>query len=299
MTSVSSEATLSPVSTLKPIRFDDFELDEGNASLVRDGTPITLPPKAFSLLCELVRHAGRLATKNDLLDAVWGHRHVSESVLKSTVALVRAALSDDAGEPRYIETVARRGYRFIGRISQTPLPIPALPAHPISPASAMIGRLDALSRLQTAWQNAAAGRRQLIWISGDAGAGKTTLVDRFTRDIQPGRLAHGQCVEQFGAGEPYLPVLEALRNLSKQGPELVTLMRRVAPMWLLQMPWLLADSDRATLRAELAGTGQERMLREMWELMESYSAERPLLLITEDLHWSDQGTLRLMEHFAR
>src|SRR5262245_63529641 len=91
------------------LEFADFVLDEANASLTHAGTPIALPPKAFSLLCALARHAGKLATKDALLDAVWGHRHVSESVLKTTIAQVRAALADDAGEPRYIESVARRG----------------------------------------------------------------------------------------------------------------------------------------------------------------------------------------------
>jgi DNA-binding winged helix-turn-helix (wHTH) protein len=54
-----------------------------------------------------------LVTKNALLDAVWGHRFVTESVLKSAVSEVRAALGDDPKQPRYIETVSRRGYRFI------------------------------------------------------------------------------------------------------------------------------------------------------------------------------------------
>ena len=59
-----------------PLRFDDFELDERNASLTRQGKAIQLPPKAFALLCVLAREPGQLADKNSLLDAVWGHRFV-------------------------------------------------------------------------------------------------------------------------------------------------------------------------------------------------------------------------------
>src|SRR6185295_17682312 len=96
------------------VRFDAFELDEADARLRREGAPLALAPKAFAVLCTLVRQPGVLITKNDLLDAVWGHQHVSESVLKTIISELRAALADDARQPRYIETAARRGYRFIG-----------------------------------------------------------------------------------------------------------------------------------------------------------------------------------------
>src|SRR5262245_66663135 len=91
------------------LRFDAFDLDEADARLKRDGRPVALPPKAFGVLCELARNPGVLVTKNALLDAVWGHQHVSESVLKSTISQVRAALADDAANPRYIETASQIG----------------------------------------------------------------------------------------------------------------------------------------------------------------------------------------------
>lgn len=97
------------------VRFDAFELDEADARLRREGAPVLLPPKAFAVLCALARHPGVLVTKNDLLDAVWGHQHVSESVLKTTISELRAALGDAAKQPRFIETASRRGYRFIAR----------------------------------------------------------------------------------------------------------------------------------------------------------------------------------------
>ena len=96
------------------LRFDRFELDESEATLTCDGQPIALPPKPFAVLCVLARTPRALLTKNALLDAVWGHRFVTESVLKSAISEVRAALGDDPKQPRYIETVSRRGYRFIG-----------------------------------------------------------------------------------------------------------------------------------------------------------------------------------------
>ena len=95
------------------LRFDCFELDEADARLARAGEPVALAPKPFAVLCALTRKPDRLVTKNELLDAVWGHRFVTESVLKSAISEVRAALGDDPKQPRYIETVSRRGYRFI------------------------------------------------------------------------------------------------------------------------------------------------------------------------------------------
>ncbi|MGZ9006117.1 MAG: winged helix-turn-helix domain-containing protein [Burkholderiales bacterium] len=95
------------------LRFDDFELDEAEARLKCGGQPLALAPKPFAVLCALARTPQLLVTKNALLDAVWGHRFVTESVLKSAISEVRAALGDDPKQPRYIETVSRRGYRFI------------------------------------------------------------------------------------------------------------------------------------------------------------------------------------------
>jgi DNA-binding winged helix-turn-helix (wHTH) protein len=98
------------------LRFERFELDEADARLTCAGQPVALAPKPFAVLCALARTPRMLVTKNALLDAVWGHRFVTESVLKSAISEVRAALGDDPKQPRYIETVSRRGYRFIAAV---------------------------------------------------------------------------------------------------------------------------------------------------------------------------------------
>src|SRR5215472_11003343 len=95
------------------VRFGAFQLDEANARLSRDGIAITLAPRPFGLLCALARRPGSLLTKNELLDDVWGHQFVSESVLKTAISDLRTVLDDHPREPRFIETVSRRGYRFI------------------------------------------------------------------------------------------------------------------------------------------------------------------------------------------
>ena len=105
-------------------------LDERNARLTLDGVPLEIPPKAFSVLCHLARNAQRLITKDELLDAVWGHRHVSESVLKTTINQLRSLLGDDPRAPRYIETANRRGYRFVATVAPMAAPGPAPAATP-------------------------------------------------------------------------------------------------------------------------------------------------------------------------
>ena len=117
-------ATTSAVEKGVPIRmrFGRFEVDEVEARLLDDGAPVRLAPKPFAVLCALARTPHALVTKSALLDRVWGHRHVSESVLKTTISDVRAVLDDDPRQPRYIETVSCRGYRFIGAQVQAGVP---------------------------------------------------------------------------------------------------------------------------------------------------------------------------------
>lgn len=280
------------------IRFAEFELDEGNASLQRQGRAVALAPTPFKLLCALAREPGILASKAELLDAVWGHQFVTESVLKTAVSDLRMALGDNPREPRIIETVSRRGYRFIAATTPAAPALVASPPQVPAPPS-FIGRADALARLQRAWERARAGQRAIVWVAGEPGIGKTTVIEQFAAGLGDAVCARGQCVEHDGAGEPYLPLLEALAELCRKDAALPALLRSVAPTWLLQLPWLGTADEREGLRRELAGVGAERMLREMGELLDRYTEQRPLLLITEDLHWSDRATVQLIDHVAR
>src|SRR4051794_17335083 len=92
--------------------FGPFRLDRANQSLWRGSRGIPLGPKTFAVLFHLVDRSGSLVTKNALLDAVWGDIHVTEGALKRCVLEIRRALDDPAEEPRYIQTLHGRGYRF-------------------------------------------------------------------------------------------------------------------------------------------------------------------------------------------
>jgi predicted ATPase len=107
-------------------------------------------------------------------------------------------------------------------------------------------------------------------------------------------------VEHYGVGEAYLPVLEALGRLCR-GPgrqEWVGLLGQQAPTWLVQMPGLIRAADLETLRRRTGGATRERMLRELAEALELLTAQQPLVLVLEDLQWSDPSTLDLIAVLA-
>src|SRR5262249_30027124 len=163
-----------------------------------------------------------------------------------------------------------------------------------------------LAQLQSWLDTATKSERQLVFISGEPGIGKTTLVEAFLTRLaneytQELWLGRGQCTEHYGAGEAYLPVLEALGRLCRErgGERVITLLHQHAPTWLVQMPALLSATDLETLQRKTAGAARERMLREFAEALEVITQERLLVLVLEDLHWSDVSTLELLSMLAR
>ena len=96
--------------------FGPYRLDVSKRVLMRVGETISLPPKAIEILIVLVVRAGELVEKDELLRAVWPDTFVEESNLTQNIFTLRRALGDERVSARYIETVARRGYRFIARV---------------------------------------------------------------------------------------------------------------------------------------------------------------------------------------
>jgi predicted ATPase len=98
-----------------------------------------------------------------------------------------------------------------------------------------------------------------------------------------------------------MPVLEALGRLSRQpdGERLVPLLRQYAPTWLVQLPAVLPEAELEVLQRQVAGVTRERMLRELAEALDVITTQHPLVLVLEDLHWSDVSTLDLLSLFAR
>ncbi|MEO8604036.1 MAG: transcriptional regulator [bacterium] len=102
------------------IAFPPFQLDLRAGQLTRDGAPLRLRPKTFAVLHHLAERPGELLSKQALLDAIWGDVAVSEDVVRVSIGELRAALGDERARPRFIQTVDRRGYRFVARLAPRP-----------------------------------------------------------------------------------------------------------------------------------------------------------------------------------
>jgi DNA-binding winged helix-turn-helix (wHTH) protein/predicted ATPase len=291
------------------IAFPPFQLDLLAGQLMRGGEAIALRPKTYAVLSYLLERPGELVSNKELFDAVWADVAVTQDTLTKTIGELRQALGDDARHPRFIETVHRRGFRFIGPIQTEETPVQRRPTQEGAastagirrPPSLFFGRAQELRRLEEVFDEARLGERQLVFITGETGIGKTALVETFlnssaVRKDPDVRVAQGYSIEQTGAREPYFPVLTALGRLAGSGaPEnIVPLLRRYAPTWLLQMPWLLDPADATALRLSLPGARPERMLRELAVFLERITASTPLILVLEDLHWSDLSTAELL-----
>jgi DNA-binding winged helix-turn-helix (wHTH) protein len=288
--------------------FPPFRLDTVNQCVWRLGDTareerILLTPKAFAVLAYLVEHAGRLVTHDELLEAVWPDSVVEPQAVKKHVLGVRTALGDRPRNSLFIETIPKRGYRFIAPVTE---PVAANPVVSGGAAqSTLVGRGVALEVLRQTWQRALNGERQIVFITGEPGIGKTALAEEFRRQVAVGelsiRIAHGQCIEGYGSKEAYGPMLDALGRLCRgpQGEPIVQILSAEAPTWLAQLPALLTRERREMLQREILGANRERMVREIGDALESITAETALLLVFEDLHWVDDSTVDLISALAR
>jgi DNA-binding winged helix-turn-helix (wHTH) protein len=287
--------------------FPPFELDRVNQCLWRKTEAgqrheVILTPKAYAVLHYLVEHAGRLVTHDELLESLWPDTFVQPEVLKNHILQIRNALGDQPKDPAFIKTLPRRGYQFIARVSDggsMALRAPAMAS------TILVGRDQSLCELQDCLRLAMNGQRQTVFITGEPGIGKTALADEFQGRAAAAtnglRIARGQCIEGYGGKEPYYPMLEALGQLCSAtgGDSLVQLLASQAPTWLVQFPMLMKADQPDTLRREVLGATRERMMREIGELLEMFTAKTPLLLIFEDLHWVDYSTVDLISALSR
>src|ERR1700690_2406092 len=166
-------------------RCGDFELDTANRIFRNRGMEYPLEPKVFAVLVQLVTRAGELLTRDQLLDAVWGHRYVTPSTLNRVISLARRALSDDADRPKLIQTVHGAGYRYVGPTETTDSGVaeprarfgPPPSAHHPTRLQTLIGREYELSQISDLLRD---GRS--LTILGTGGMGKTQCALAFAHE---------------------------------------------------------------------------------------------------------------------
>ena len=275
--------------------------------LRRDGEVVAVQPQVFDLLVLLLENRHRVVTKDEIFGRIWKNRIVSDAALSSRIKTLRQALGDDGTEQGCIRTIRRRGFRIVAPVEEiaadgpAPQATPVAEAMPVPMAEEFVGREDELALLQALLKKASGGRRQVVFVTGEPGIGKSTLVGTFlAASAAPAgaSVAHAQCIELYGTSEPYLPILEAMQRLGAEigVDKLAIYLRSFAPTWLAQMPWLW---DQGKPPGDTAGATPQRMLRELAQALEALSAARPVVLWLEDLHWSDLSTLDAIAFLAR
>jgi predicted ATPase/DNA-binding winged helix-turn-helix (wHTH) protein len=167
----------------------DLRIDPANRRLTRGGIEIALEPKAFAVLLVLLARTGELVKRDELLDAVWGHRYITPATLNRVMTLLRRAFDDDANHPRFIHTVHGAGYRFVGAVERFAVPLGEARAHFEPPPMArlpaklerLIGRERELARLSTMLSE-----HRGVTVIGSGGMGKTQCA------LEVGRRCEGQ-----------------------------------------------------------------------------------------------------------
>jgi DNA-binding winged helix-turn-helix (wHTH) protein len=209
-------------------KFADFELDQDAYALRQAGRALSLERIPLDLLFLLVERRGSLVSRKEILDRVWGNSVFvdEQNAVNTAVRKLRRALNDDPRRPRFVVTVPTKGYRFVASVAALnsdgakSKARENLSSYQIAQASElpMVGRERELAQLGEYFARANGGKRQIVFVTGEAGIGKTTVVESFLSSLASEEqilIGRGQCIEQYGTGEPYMPVLEALARLGQ------------------------------------------------------------------------------------
>ena len=290
-----------PSAPAAPIRFGRFALDLANARLYDGDRVVPVRGKTLAVLAYLAARPGQLVTKDELLRELWPEVHVSEDVLVGCVRELRTMFGDTRGAARFVETVYRRGYRWIAQTDRDQ-PAADVKSTEVAPGatSVCVGREAQLAELARWYEKAAAGVRQVVFVSGEAGIGKTAFVDAFLRSLPPhdgnaplAVVVRGQCVEHYGPAEPFLPIVDGLERLSRD-PE---------HAWAADVIAQSLPEAFLSPKAAAAGTATaimpERAVRLLARAVEALAGEHVIVLVVEDLHWSDASTLDVLSYLSR
>jgi predicted ATPase len=273
------------------------------------GEPVGTATDVFALglvLYELAtgQHPFLADSEFGVLSAITAQEPVPPSRLNPEVpapleALIQRMLAKD---PRLRPTAAEVDValaELTGTRSGAPGAYPGRAKRPV------VGRGQELAALRAGFDSAAGGRGSLLCVSGEAGLGKTTLVEDLLEELEAGgrpcAVARGCCSERLAGAEAYLPFLEALDGLLRGpgGSPTAQLMKLVAPTWYVQLaPLAGEDPSLAGLLAEARGASQERLKRELGVFLHEVSGLRPLVLFLDDFHWADPSSVDLLAYLG-
>ena len=292
----------------RPLRFGPFELDEQTFEIRRNGRTVPVAPRVFDTIRFLIQHADRFVTKEDLLAGPWAGNRVSDAALARAIMLARRALGDDASNPRIIQTVRGRGFRFQLPSGDEPQPsqlIPAVDDGDFRLASTLpfFGRSSQLANLADHWRAARSGRGSIVLVTGQAGIGKTALLARFTSELDKrDPILWGRAWESGGAPS-FWPWPDVIRTWCEfLGPQEVAALvgddlgdlARVFPALGNALPGSLGETS-----IDRAPEARFRVLDSVASFVRGACLQRPAVIVLEDIHAVDDPALGLLDFISR
>ena len=308
--------------------FADFAVDASSIEVIGPDGPRQFEPQVFNVLLYLIEQRGRLVTKEELLDNVWGDRFVSESAMTTRIKQARRLLDDDGRQQWAIKTVHGRGYRFLPEVttdadratgkdvdgaSNHVSTQPQIPEELRADARQMFcGRADELAQAMAIVDRPKSPQSDdvapfgWVWVLGEPGIGKTRLAAEIAR------CAHGLGhLVLFGRNNedlrvPYQPFIEIIRtsvghiDATQRSSLLASLPAELTPLF----PELAATAGDAPSLTDLdtqnSAVGDASRRYELYEAIAEWligtSTQRPVTIVVDDVHWAADSTLQLLSH---
>lgn len=276
--------------------FDDFELDAQRLELRRHGAVLKVDRVVLRVLAVLVRNAGRLVTKDELVEEVWDGRALTDNVLTVSMARLRRALQDRRGKHEYVVTIYGLGYRFVRPVASKLTGAEAAPLAVIDAASEgvlpMVGRSAIMAELTRGLAHARRGRGRLFALSGAAGVGKTRVVSALTDELGDETAgfstAWGFCRES-GSTPPLYPWLQLSRKLLASASH--EHWERVLGPLASELRALL-DGERAS--SDPPAAPPHRSIEIVSRAFILAAEASPWILVLEDLHRADSASIEVL-----
>jgi len=293
------------------VRFGAFAANLRTGELFKESTKVKLQEQPFKILAMLLERPGDVVSREELRRNLWPEDTLVDFDHGINVAInkIRVALRESSDGRQFVETVGTRGYRFVQAVDAITEKVGPRPTLAVRQRLAIgrrhsVGREKEAAQLRAAFESATTDRGLLVCVTGEAGIGKTTLVENVLADLSTNGAAHlvgrGRCSERLAGTEAYLPILEALESLlhGSTARAVTRLMKRVAPLWHAQVVPVPPQQSGADSTTQLGPASQERLKREFVGFLREVSRAQPLVLFFDDMHWADVSTIDLLGYIG-
>ena len=281
-------------------------LDIDNQCLWFNDQLCELTPKAFQVLNYLATHAQEVVSHDVLCEHLWSGTHVDLNNLKKYILELRKALHDDAKDPIFIETLSRRGYRFLPAVH------PAIPFQMEKSTGSpdadllLVERDEQLDILKKCFDRATTGERQLVFVTGVPGIGKSALIASFIawirRQALGTRYSIVPCFKKEGRRGAYSSLINLFEGLCENDSTEATArsLEEYAPSWIQHLsPSLFRNHQMSAKQTGPEIEDSATMLREAARALEFLARNAPLILVLEDMQWSDREAIDFLNALAR